>query len=367
MQRIVILSFALVSWLATDVATLRAQALAPAPAPVPAAAPTGPSALTPGRPGSLLPARPPVAGQPGAATRAPEPPPSARKHFRWVDSAGVVNYADSPPPVEYAQPDGAARPAIAPAVLDDKEIDRQRTALVEELLTLTLAKRSLGELGTQPPKMTQSDPGEAKLVAAMTRAIADAVNPVVTYPILRDGVRGRVDDALLAETLTWYRTPVGRKLARLAVEAQGAQAQAELVTFADKIRRDPPAEERVALADRLDAGMGLTEAKLDMVAVVMKALAQANEASGAQGARARASEDVLSMMRNRMRAPTRSTSLLTILYAYRSVPDAELKSFAEFLETDAGRWYARTSRGAALDVMERVLEKAAAATVAGKR
>jgi hypothetical protein len=106
-----------------------------------------------------------------------------------------------------------------------------------------------------------------------------------------------------------------------------------------------------------------------MIGVTMRALAQVSESAGAAGARARVSEDVISGMRNRLRAPTRSASLLTVLYAYRGVPDAELASFAEFLETEAGRWYARTSRAAAIEVLERVLDKAAerAATVAGKR
>lgn len=370
MHRIVVLSFALVSWLAADVATLRAQALAPAPAPVPAVAPSGPSAQAPGRPGSLLPgAKPPVAGQPGAATRAPEPPPSSRKHFRWVDSAGVVNYADSPPPVEYAQPDGAARPAIEPVALDDKDIERQRIGLVEELLGITLAKRALAELASHPPKYPETDPTTAKMRAVVNRMMTEAVNPAATYPVFREGMRSRVDDALLAEVLTWYRTPIGRKLAKLAVDAESPQGQAELPAFAEKVRRDPPGEERIALVDRLDAGLGLTETKLDVFGVSLKMMAQMLESAGSQGARARMSEDVVSVMRNRMRASARPTSLLTLLYAYRAVPDAELESYVEFLETDAGRWYSRTTRTALTEMIEAVLEKASGriAAVAGKR
>ncbi|MBI1736230.1 MAG: hypothetical protein HYR51_13740 [Candidatus Rokubacteria bacterium] len=365
MVRIVVVAFALVSWVAADVATVRAQqppTAAPAPTPKPALAPPAAGAPQPG-------VKPPVAGQPGAAARAPQPPPVSRKHFRWVDSAGVVNYADSPPPIEYAQPDGATPPPPATAAVDDKELERQRTGLVEELLAITLVKRTLGDFATHPPKVPDNDAGMAKMRDAVNRIMSEAVNPAATYAVFRDGVRSRVDDALLGEVLAWYRTPVGRKLARLAVEAESVQGQAELPAFAEKVRRDPPGEERIALVDRLDAGLGLTETKLDVFGVSMKMMGHMLERAGAQGARARMSEDAISVMRNRMRASARPTALLTLLYAYRSVPDAELKSYVDFLETEAGRWYARTTRTALTEMVETVLEKAAGriATVAGNR
>jgi len=63
-------------------------------------------------------------------------------------------------------------------------------------------------------------------------------------------------------------------------------------------------------------------------------------------------------LRNQQENLTRA-ALVRWLYTYRSLSDAELASYVEFGESDAGRWFASTQRKGLIDAMRAAMDSAA--------
>lgn len=163
---------------------------------------------------------------------------------------------------------------------------------------------------------------------------------------------------VLDGALAWYRTPLARKLVRL--ESDAAKVQAEPSALADEMRAQPPSEARLSLVDRLDGASGLTEAKLDMAAAIVGVVQKIMLPFPPAERRPDPAdiEAAMARMRTVQREVAKQTSRLTLLRAYRSVPDADLTQYVEFCETDACRSFLTALRMSILDAMMPAADKA---------
>ena len=80
-----------------------------------------------------------------------------------------------------------------------------------------------------------------------------------------------------------------------------------------------------------------------------------------RGAKPADMDSAVRMLRAQQQA-IRAATLVNMLYAYRSTTDQELDEYAQFAESEPGRWFNRLSRQGVLAAMTAAAEAAARQT-----
>jgi predicted flap endonuclease-1-like 5' DNA nuclease len=325
------------------------------------------------------------------------PATAAAGVYRWVGADGAVTYSDRPQPVS-ADPPAAAAPAASatapapaspatagppasgtrpaapvgaimpaparpqpPAVREPAATTTSTSA--DEVLELSGVKPQLALVpmkmaGEFRPRQGQLTPQDA---AALEQILARNFDPDRLYTALRADFRRRGDARKLNEVGEWLRSPLGRKITALEVAA-GLEADAgqRMVTFAPGGKNGPPPA-RVAMMERIDWIAGVTDSALDSILVVARAMAGAvNTALPPDQRQPTAQiERQIQHVRGQARAKVAQGTLMFMLYQYRSLEDDELQQYADFLATDAGRWYSATMSKATIRMLSAVAHRTA--------
>lgn len=273
--------------------------------------------------------------------------PSAAKIYRWVDPNGNVMFSDRPP-----QPGEAGGEKDRGPSRPDAPEQRDAPQAVDEALELSGLRRHLGVVADQIQLDVQQRPGQLSPQerAAVGRIMADAFRPDLVYSLMRDEFARHLDEGKLNDMLTWFRSPPGRKITGLEVAAQTAQGRPELRQYAARLRQTPPARERVALLQRLDAANGSTELSLEIVMLIAESMARAIDPLLPPERRLQAGQlqGELGQIRARAVQPIREAVLVTMLFTYRSLPDQELGAYVRLVESQSGRWFAGAVKNALL-------------------
>lgn len=147
------------------------------------------------------------------------------------------------------------------------------------------------------------------------------------------------DEARMAEALAWLRSPLGRKLTELEIEAGGTESQQRIDAFAEELNDRPPAQERVDRIGRMTRATESLEAGIEAITLLTLPMIYALNAISAPESRASADaiSGVVDQMRERLRDPLAEQVVLRALYTYRSIDEDDLERYVTFLESDAGR------------------------------
>jgi hypothetical protein len=160
-----------------------------------------------------------------------------------------------------------------------------------------------------------------------------------------------VDAAKLTEALAWYDSTLGRRVT--AVELAAARFAGEGDASVAR-EADHPSPGRVALIERLDAGLGASETTVDITVAVVRSLVEALQPSLPALANLSRSQldEQLALARNRTLAAFKPAYVAAMLVAYQSLSDAELAAYLRFVESEAGRWYMSQTNSALLTAVD---------------
>jgi hypothetical protein len=248
-----------------------------------------------------------------------------------------------------AQDKSRARPKPAP--VDEK------SARVDEALRLSGMSVQLGAVRGRLKKVIDDDPRVDYDVRRWVAGMLDAsFSPEAYSKPVRQALLDNYDADAMARVLAWYRTPTARKLVRLEQrmgdKAQAAAQNKYLATLEDK----QPSEERLVLVFRIDEGTRASEEAMAALKTAANGwnlgIQQVMSEPGRE--RVQQIERVLSVYRAQLRDVMSEDILREMMYVYREATDAELRSYAEFLESDAGKWFF----GTVFKGQEAFLEKA---------
>jgi hypothetical protein len=249
----------------------------------------------------------------------------------------------------HAQDKGRARPKTAP--VDEK------SARVDEALRLSGMPVQLGAVRGRLKKVIDDDPLVDYDVRRWVGGMLDAsFSPEAYTRPVRQALLDQYDADAMARVLAWYRTPAARKLVRLEQslgdKAQAAEQKAYLATLEDK----QPSQERLVLIFRIDEGTRASENTMAALKTAANGwnlgIQQVISERGRE--RVRQTERVLSVYRAQIRDVLSEDLLREMMYVYRQATDTDLRSYAEFLESDAGKWFF----GTVFKGQEAFLEKA---------
>lgn len=166
-----------------------------------------------------------------------------------------------------------------------------------------------------------------------------------------------IDAARLAEALAWYDSPLGRHITALELAAARLGGEHEVRVDA---KTDRPSPGRLALVERLDAGLGASETTVDITVAIVRSLVRAFQpALPALASLSRGQlDEQLALARNWTVTRLRPPYIAGMLVAYRSLSDAELTEYLRFVESEVGGWYLSQTNSALL----RAVDVAARAT-----
>ena len=163
-------------------------------------------------------------------------------------------------------------------------------------------------------------------------------------------------DTTLATT-SWLRSELGKKVTSAEVAASSAEKSVELATFFMQFQLERPAPERLQLVRRIEEITQGSEMATEAWEAIVAAVARTLE--GEYRTRNKANlEEYLASVRGSVKGMFEQGRLFQGLFTYSTLTDEDLKEYAEFLETPAGRDVTHTInravQGAAIDAIQSI-------------
>lgn len=175
------------------------------------------------------------------------------------------------------------------------------------------------------------------LRGAMGKAYsAEAIESKVSATIVE-----QLDEKVMTDTLTWLKTDLGKKITKLEEAASTPQGYQAIQDYGQQIQRQPPAANRLKLAQALDEATRATEIAVNVieagelgVALGLDSLRPDDEQLGLEGLMQEIAQD-----RPNLEAGLRELNIVGFLYTYQPLSDKELERYLEFLKSDTGVKY----------------------------
>jgi hypothetical protein len=288
--------------------------------------------------------------------------------YRWLDRNGQVMYSDRPPRPEEVAPEGAAAPAAPPTatpIPDPPSLAFHPS--VESLLDATGLKHQARLVAFQTRETLLAnlgtlDAGDRERVQAIT---GGHLHPDTFYGLLRGEFSRHLDEARLNETLAWYGTLLGRRVAVAEVRHHASDRRRDLEEFVAGLVTNRPSPGRLALLGRLDAAAGATEGALDLFVTINRSVIRVAEPLLPVGRRPGAGqlESQARQIRLHLQEALRQLNLVTMLYLYQGLTDDELRQYIAFMESEAGAWYGTAARRAIIATVATTVERTIAELV----
>ena len=270
-------------------------------------------------------------------------PSEAAGLYKATAPDGTVTYSDRPQPVAPEPPTPAPG---RPAVPTREPGSTAAGATADEVLDLSSVRPQLaatpgrvaGEFKPRGARLNAED------TATLEQILARHFDADRLYGQVRAEFKRRAEARKLADVAEWLRSPLGQKITSLEIAARAeADAAQRALAFVPGGRGGPPAA-RVALVERIDWTAGITDGSLESTLAVARAMALAvNRAVPPDERQTTAQiERQIQQLRGQARARLAQSTVAFMLYQYRSLDDDELQQYADFLGSDAGRWYMAT-------------------------
>lgn len=233
--------------------------------------------------------------------------------------------------------------------------ERPRTPpILEEMLRLSGIEERLTRL--PEAMMDVLDDGDSPFDAETDKRFRDIVRQSyrrdVTYPAFVAAVVERYDARQARTVVEALRAPLFRRLQALENDAIAPGALARLSAYSEQLADDRPSVDRHLLIRRLDAASGATEVNLEIFASTVGAFGAMPPAPGTS------MRDVRAAVKEQSVVGVKNHVLLTLLFAYRSATDEELREYAAFWESSPGRWWVTTMNRAVVRAITRAAEMA---------
>lgn len=136
-------------------------------------------------------------------------------------------------------------------------------------------------------------------------------------------------------SMKWFNSRAGRKILKAESDAISPENQKDREKFAKGIMNAPPSESRLLVVERIEAAGTLSPNIKSLYLAYVEAMFPFNNML--QGKRL---VKVVRMLKDEVIEPIREQVLRQKLFAYRNIDVKELKNYANFLESRAGKWFA---------------------------
>lgn len=237
-----------------------------------------------------------------------------------------------------------------------------QNSLIEEVLELSGAKKQIEQIKdiVNAQSAQHQNELEPEMFEKFSRVMNGSYRGDVLYKNVVNYFKDNFDQGRLLVILDWLNSPLSQKMTRLEVAASTVEAMRGMNDFAVWMQQNPPAQERLALVQKLDETVGGTKLVIEMNLVSFRGIAKAIDPTLPPEKRLQKGQldQLCGQMRTQLQLPLKNSTLVSYLYTYRSVSDYELKTYINFWESEAGMWFNRVYSEAVLGAMANAAEEA---------
>ena len=161
---------------------------------------------------------------------------------------------------------------------------------------------------------------------------------------------GKLTKAQVAELMIWYDSEVGRRISAAESAAGSPDALEAMGAMAGTLMQDPT---RVVLMQQIEAAAHVTDTSMEVMQKVQLALLVGTSSTLDPEGRLDL-EDAAALITEQTegyREQVAQLSVLSLLYAYRDVPEADLQAYKAFLEQPAAMRFHVATNAALGDVL----------------
>lgn len=222
----------------------------------------------------------------------------------------------------------------------------QHEALVEELYVKSGLEKQIQELPRsiqaildQPPITGDRLHKAPQQVLLLMKDLAqEAFAPESLKAVVLLEFREKLTTQDLKTVLKWFDSPLGIKCARLEEEASTPEAYAEMRKYANGLKSSPPTPERLKIIKKFDTAVKATQTTVEIVLGSQVALLMAINATlprEQQKSVADISREI-KKYRPEIEAAMKMETLVSLLYTFKGLTEAEIQQYIKFATTMAG-------------------------------
>lgn len=269
---------------------------------------------------------------------------------RYSVAVSVVWMLAAPASVVCADEAETRRDTIQ-AILDHSGL----TAAIQQV-PLFIQAGMTDSLRQQHPEMSRDD--LAAIQDLLSRSFAADV-------ILQDTVahmETHYDPQRATKVLDHLRSPLARKMTSLERASGTPDAYQAMMAYAAQLEVSPPPEDRVAVLSELDRASHATELTVTMQLEIFKSVVRVVNAYAAeQGGEFLGGDELdtaIEKMRDGVWEEAQGTTLLSFLFTYQGVSDAELRNYIRLHNDPDMQWYLALSASALINALSHAMSNA---------
>jgi hypothetical protein len=226
----------------------------------------------------------------------------------------------------------------------------------QELVRTLMQKSGLNKQIEQIPLMMQAGIAQAdqnqpsrkmtqKEMSDLNSMVAAAFNAKAMSAAVQKQIGSDLAVKDIRAALAWLSSPLGEKITRLEEDSSTPAAYAEMQAMADTLTKNTA---RAAQLKKLDRAVKATESGVNVALNMQISMLIATSSVMPRDKRPSADEITVQVNKNsaQMRSMVEQDTLLSFLYTYRTLTDAEVDRYIAFAESESGRKYsAVTTKG----------------------
>ena len=196
------------------------------------------------------------------------------------------------------------------------------------------------------------------------RELRQSFVDVLTSERLEPQIRSRLLAGLSQDTTTatvnWLRSDLGKKITAAEVNVSSPDRSVQVATFMLRLQLERPTPERLQLVRRIEEITQGSEMATEAWEAIVGAIARVLDGGfrGKNLERKEKLEEFMASIRGSIKGMFQQGQIFEALFTYQSMTDEELKQYAEFLETPAGRDVTKiinsAVQGVALDAIQSI-------------
>ena len=251
--------------------------------------------------------------------------------FLTFSICGISNAQVTPP-----GPGGSVRAAPMPG----QQVDADQEALVRELMEISGVKAACEDVGLE--FWAKFAEGATDMpYETIHKVLSEVLRPELLYRGVENHLNKNFNRAYGLQALEWLRSSPGRKITQAELEAGLPEFGSKAQSYARQLERTPPTQRRMELLERLAEASGTIEFSGEqMGGFVERLLSPGHQFTAEQ----------LERGYKRSRAIAMEASSRVLPYMYRGLTSDELTKYIQFLESDAGKWYEKTTQAGFMQV-----------------
>jgi hypothetical protein len=226
----------------------------------------------------------------------------------------------------------------------------------QELVRTLMQKSGLNKQIEQIPLMMQAGMAQAeqnepsrkltqKEMDDLNSMVAEAFDAKAVNASVQQHIRANLAKNDILAALAWLSSPLGEKITRLEEDASTPAAYTEMQAMADTLTKTTA---RAAQLRKLDRAVKATESGVRVALNIQMSLLTAMSSVLPKDKRPSAEEIKGQVNKNseQVQSMVEQDTLLSFLYAYRTLTDAEVDQYIAFAESKSGRnYHAAMSKG----------------------